>query len=1088
MAHTENPIAPPLSTLAASNESVVVLPAPQPRRTMPPLRRSPAFDFLATTLVLLFAFLAASYVVRNSDFWLHLATGRLVANGQYQFGHDPFAYTTGEIVWVNHSWLFDYLLYQVYSVAGGPILVVLKALLVGFLAWVLMQIHRPNDSPETTQGLEWPAFFAALAMLAMSPRMLLQPVLFSSVFLGVSLWLLWRPRTRGTAGHYAPLLALFAFWVNVDSWFLLGPMLVGLFWVGEQCERWWGGDKHRAVAIPWWLFPASLAVCLLNPHHVRAFTVPLELSGVLSTAGLLQDIRLQRSFLSPWQIGIRGQPFSAFNLAEASYFLLVALGLASFVFNRKRWVGWRITVWLGFALLGAWQMRLAPFFVIVAAPITSLNFQDVTAARRQGRAPSRVGLVFARTLVLAGCACLIVLTWPGWLLGFPLDGRRVAWDIQPDESLARVAQTLQDWRRQGILTDTDRGFQLHPDIGHYCAWFSPDVKCYFDGRFNLFPAVAREYEEICRALNPGLEAGIDPTLARTDDWGKLLRDRGFTYVVIYDPDLRRLYPVFDRFVRNDRDWELLQIDGKALTFGLAPHALHNRRAGRLPALNPEQLCFGGPRAAGAKALPPSPGHGPDRLPQPFDLRGCFTRFAMPQTWESDAAVLYLRYVEGTVGRFRQEQEAAGRRGFAAGLAVIAGAAPEPLANVMTIAFRMQNSQLFISGNDEMSPALPLLAIRAARSALAANPDDANAYLILAQAYLGLKFLMQEAQFDDRWPPLAMLRHVQVVTALERALILRPDLTPAHEALSQMYETRQFLDAALEHRRAHFRLVRQAGPLPNEELQQFAKRIQELDNALQDREKHVQDLQNQFTIRAQLAGGSAMRRARLALQLGLVQTALDELAEAQVALLGGEAVQLQVELLLMTGHSDLAAELLNAEEIKANKDKLAVFQMAAMTRDGQQYAYRMPAYEWMLFCQAAADGDFDRAGEIIRQAQLILTTRVEQTLRVEGRGFCLAMTAELGLTADPVPFGMRLFVREERKLSAQMLQEALSLQAAIADLKTIEGLLALEQGNPDSSYRLMQAAIKETAQQTLYESGGTDLAMKYLQRLRAAGTD
>src|SRR3954454_3920979 len=57
--------------------------------------------------VLAFAFLLGAFAVRNSDFWLHLATGRLIATGQYAFGTDPFSYTTAGVPWVNHAWLFD---------------------------------------------------------------------------------------------------------------------------------------------------------------------------------------------------------------------------------------------------------------------------------------------------------------------------------------------------------------------------------------------------------------------------------------------------------------------------------------------------------------------------------------------------------------------------------------------------------------------------------------------------------------------------------------------------------------------------------------------------------------------------------------------------------------------------------------------------------------------------------------------------------------------------------------------------------------------------------------------------------------------
>src|SRR5581483_9120821 len=153
-------------------------------------RRS--FDFVLIGLVLAFAFLAASFAVRNSDFWLHLASGRLLADGRYTFGVDPFAFTTENQYWANHAWLFDWPLYLIYNrlgeQLGGSVLVVLKALLVSLLALILLSVRRPESR------LGWPILCTLLAVLAMSPRLLLHSTCISYFLLALTLWLLWRPR------------------------------------------------------------------------------------------------------------------------------------------------------------------------------------------------------------------------------------------------------------------------------------------------------------------------------------------------------------------------------------------------------------------------------------------------------------------------------------------------------------------------------------------------------------------------------------------------------------------------------------------------------------------------------------------------------------------------------------------------------------------------------------------------------------------------------------------------------------------------------------------------------------------------------
>ena len=164
------------------------VPVPQPApRSGPSRRRWPrTAEVLLTGLVLTFAFLAASFVARNADFWLHLATGRLLAQGGYSFGADPFAYTTAGLAWVNHAWLYDRIVYSLYRPDADVWLVVLKAGLITLLAGFLLRIRQPGKPG-------WlPAFCTALAVLAMSPQLLLQPRCVSVALLGPTLWLLWR--------------------------------------------------------------------------------------------------------------------------------------------------------------------------------------------------------------------------------------------------------------------------------------------------------------------------------------------------------------------------------------------------------------------------------------------------------------------------------------------------------------------------------------------------------------------------------------------------------------------------------------------------------------------------------------------------------------------------------------------------------------------------------------------------------------------------------------------------------------------------------------------------------------------------------
>ncbi len=1012
----------PLSAVASAGPSAPLhdgAPADRPRRPHALL------DGLLAATVLVLAFLTASFVARNGDLWQHLASGRLLVEGKYRFGVDPFAYTTEGVYWANHSWLLDGLSYLLYQAAGGAGLVAIKALLVALLAALMLSIHRRGS------GWAVPAACTAMAVVAMSPRLLLQPACVSFFLLGLCLWLLWRPHGKtASGGRQLPvgcgkqgadalrsppssflLLVVFVLWVNLDGWFFLGPLLAGLFWLGEQLA----GERRT----PGWLAPVGLCLCLLNPHHIHAFTLPAEFSPALSDLG--HDARFQRLFASPWR--------SSVHLAEAAYFLLVLLGSASFVLNPRGLRSWRLPVWLGFGLLGAWKVRTVPFFAVVAGPIAALNLQDFLAARRDPWAGGRV----ARWSLLAGGVALVVLRLLGWPHGPAADGRRVGWGVQADPSLERVAATLRRWRSQDRIRPGARVFNFHPDAAHCWAWLCPEEKGFFDLRLPLFSGVAARYEAVCRAIDPALDPG-----PRREDWQGTLRDQGVTHLVLYDPDPRRLTETMSRLDRAG-DWALLHIDGKAVVYGWKPsgqafpdYPVHARRLALAPS-GPED----------EEEMPPAPGQGPGRGPRqptPWDgLPHAFER-EPPPTWEADAATACLRL----------HDDLARREG------------------------------------DERSPALPLLAVREARRALAVNPDDAFAWLHLGQAYDALARITAGGNREGLLPPLAMLRHVQTVTALENALVRNPDLAPAHDHLALLYGERRHLDAALDHARAGLALARRAGPLPEEPADAFDKRMERRERQVLELERRVQDLQNQFPVRAREMGDNVLLKARLAVDMGLPRYALDEvLAKSQHLLFGPEAISVQLELLLVLGRAEEARQFLDDEDTKKIRDRLGFVHVPAPP---PLTAYRFPAHPWLAACLAAAVGDYDLAAAQVQEIRTRLDREARGTLKPVQMEMPFAVAREVGLRAQPQPLLLQSEACRARLVLTGLVAGTRLMRLEHADLGVLAALLALERGRPDLAEQLLREAdvlSRDLAAETGLAANGRPLALAYLRRIEAA---
>jgi hypothetical protein len=315
--------------------------------------------------------------------------------------------------------------------------------------------------------------------------------------------------------------------------------------------------------------------------------------------------------------------------------------------------------------------------------------------------------------------------------------------------------------------------------------------------------------------------------------------------------------------------------------------------------------------------------------------------------------------------------------------------------------------------------------------------------LLGQAYLALGHGTAEAGPHARVSPLDMLRHVQTVTAFHQALLYEPDLLPAHEALALLYGERGYLDLALHHRTRQLHLTRQAGPRTDETSEAFERRLEPLVGQVDELERAVQDQENRFVVRTHRLADNPLARARVALGLGLARKALDDvLLRSQYLLFGAEGARLQLELLLMMGRAEEVRQFLDDEDVRQSADKLGMFEMPA--GPGRGWVYQLPAYDWFNLCQAAAAGQYGRAGAVLARLRELLGQQRAFARPLQARlGLCVA--TEVGVTAVwqglPVQAGVRLL----RAQAARLCDAIRFTQVEEADLHLLEALLDLERG-------------------------------------------
>ena len=905
------------------------VPAASAKTTLPPSPFLVGFDWVLAVCVLTLAFLIASFSIRNSDFWMHLSAGRLLANGQYEFGKDPFSYVGADRIWVNHAWLFDWVQYQLYKAGGGAGVVVAKAILVALTAGLLLLARKPGQS--VFPGV----ICVALVLVAAAPRLMMQPIIVSFVCLAALMFLLIRVSKRPGSWQFPILVGVvFCIWANCDQWFFLGPVLLLLYVAGQYLRP----DDGEDIGTLWKALGIGVLACMLNPHHVRVWTLPPELFDQQFRDLVRDDIELGR--LIRGGLTKEAWDFSA-NAANptAMIVLLVLCGIGIALNYRRLSVG-LFLVWLGAAILAAFHMRALPFLAFVTAPVAAVNLAAL--GRRIAETPMSEGTVRTlhavrsggRSAVCIAIMIMVALTYAGWLHPFA-EQRRWKWDVEPSLSLARAAERIQQWREDKILPPEARLLNLQPDFASYVAWYAPGEKTYFDYRIGFHAADVPEYVALRRYLSIR-----DPQERRRDpyDLAGFLRKHRITYAVSAHPQrpynffaLQALWG-FEIDPVAGPDWVLWGLEGRAVILGWTKQEA-------IPTAAFARLRFDPLRAAYAEA-------DPLRIPdirRPLPPRDVWERYVMPPPYpppEGEETLVLLAYQDTQTFRAIQRHRAA----FGA-MYLLAPRLMSPAFSWWTaihVQAQMQGRDLIPVAKPPEVNAVAHLAVRAARKAIITSPDHSDGYYFLAKAYMDPVF--------DSWPEQNMVKTASLARCRARlpddptqarttivVLDLCDQLSELHSnsrRLDLLYDITKFSVAYLkdEIERSERNLERLSGDARDraeKELDGQRRRLTETEKQLKQAETELARTTDRY-ITQSASKSSLVDRAMLARQFGLYKEATDILrkeherfqkqlqAEGERVNLSAQDLALQlaihaelIELLMFDGQVEEASQILDA---------------------------------------------------------------------------------------------------------------------------------------------------------------------------------
>jgi len=284
------------------------------------------FGIVAAIGLFLFVQLNMSYELQDPDIWLHLKTGEYIVQHKTVPLGDIFSSTVSNKGWIDHSWLVQVIFYLVFHFGGADNLIFLSALVVTFaFLFLFFSTYKGREYLILSIGILF------ITILASKLRFNIRPENFSVLFFSLYIFILKR-QVRKSWVFLLPLIQLI--WVNSHGFFILGPLMVGVFILAQELKR--------AKLLPWeWskvdlldansyrnLKAVFLLVCLvsfINPYGYKGALYPLWV--IFNTLG-------KSSIFYKYIIELL--PTARYFKAVSAYYLLIILSLSVFLLNLRR--------------------------------------------------------------------------------------------------------------------------------------------------------------------------------------------------------------------------------------------------------------------------------------------------------------------------------------------------------------------------------------------------------------------------------------------------------------------------------------------------------------------------------------------------------------------------------------------------------------------------------------------------------------------------------------------------------------------------------------------------------------------------------
>src|SRR5579883_1588641 len=640
----ESPPATALDQAPAPDAEAEAEPPPEPWTPERVREWNAYYDVYVMAAALLLVFIVSCNYVAGPHIFADLKAGQLIHERSGPVRTDEFSYTEAGQRWVDVPWLFQWASAGLYNFVYGlvptdPIdptanraraeqiaigtLVVLDALIRLATAWVLLKIRHPGP------GAWWSAICVTLAfgviyhplfgtlMGGIAGVPTLGPSTWGLFFLALELLVLFRAFGQGRGGSLWLLIPVFLLWANCDVSFLSGLVVLAAAVIGRaldgQSADWLvippptataadsketpgepGGTGPRPASTATGLMVLGLcaAAGLANPWTYRAYMAAvdpfLRLFHPATDFVAIDELSFFGSAIR--ERPINGQILTEWYLLPAYFFILVFLGLASFLLNAARFSWSRFLPFAVMAVLWGIMMRFSAEFAVVWAVVMALNGQEWYHGRfgTEGRLGRKwtVWSTGGRLVTLALLFLLVSKDITGWRNTTP--GLRFGVGYDVDDFPFEAVEFLEKHDEiRGNILNTSMG------QGDILIWKAfPKRKTFVDTRLIVFP---QDLLERWHKTRKALSEDDDAT------WKPLLDEYGITVVMIEPVASPQTYKV----LMTSPHWIPIYDDGRIVLFGRADAPAPDLAFFKANRLDAEQIAYHKPHPVPAVEGPPT---------------------------------------------------------------------------------------------------------------------------------------------------------------------------------------------------------------------------------------------------------------------------------------------------------------------------------------------------------------------------------------------------------------------------------------------------------------------------------------------------